>query len=39
MMEGLLLRNAKWEEIEREAWRMESPKAARGRPIGAIRYV
>lgn len=36
MMEGLLWEGAKWKDMEREAWRMESPKGARCRSIGAM---
>jgi hypothetical protein len=35
-MEGVLLWDAKCEEIDREAWRMASPEGARGKSIGAI---
>lgn len=36
-MDGLLVCGVNWVEMEREAWRTESPIGARGKPIGAIR--
>src|SRR5947207_11918317 len=36
VMEGLWLSDAKNWEMEREAWRIESPNGARGKPTGAM---
>jgi hypothetical protein len=36
IMEGPLGFDAKWEEMERDTWRIYSPEGARGKAIGAI---
>jgi hypothetical protein len=36
IMEGPLGWDSKWEEMERDTWRIYSPEGARGKAIGAI---